>query len=76
MVRSDEVGFRKPEREAYLITASQLDALPSECVFVDDLLANVEGARAAGMEAFQHQDAQSTLQRLSRLLNQVLGESS
>lgn len=48
-VLSNSVGVTKPARAIYEIAAQQLDVLPEECVFIDDILANVEGANLAGM---------------------------
>jgi epoxide hydrolase-like predicted phosphatase len=67
IVRSDEVGLRKPDPEIYRLTATRLDVQPQECVFVDDLLQNVEGARAVGMESFVHRSAEFTVPRLEEL---------
>jgi FMN phosphatase YigB (HAD superfamily) len=46
---SGMLGYSKPDPRAYLAVAAALDLSPSACVFVDDLLANVEGACAVGM---------------------------
>lgn len=56
LVLSSEIGFAKPDREAYEITAQRLDVSPSECVFVDDAKVNCDGAKAAGMTAIWYQD--------------------
>jgi glucose-1-phosphatase len=47
---SHEIKLRKPTLEAfqYVLNDSKLD--PAETVFVDDMLVNVEGARAAGLQ--------------------------
>jgi putative hydrolase of the HAD superfamily len=66
IIRSDEVGLRKPDPEIYRLTAKRLDVQPEECVFVDDLLQNVEGAAAAGMHAFVHRNAEFTVPRLEK----------
>lgn len=47
-----EEGLRKPAPEIYRRTAERLRLAPESCVFVDDLSANVEGARAVGMQGF------------------------
>jgi putative hydrolase of the HAD superfamily len=49
VVLSSEIGMTKPSIEAYEYAASQLDLLPSECVMVDDIALNAEGAEMAGM---------------------------
>lgn len=49
LIVSAKVGIRKPEREIYLLTASRLKVNPQECLFIDDLPENIEGARKAKM---------------------------
>ena len=50
---SFEVGRLKPDPEIYRIAARDVEAPPERCLFVDDLAANVEGARTVGMQALQ-----------------------
>jgi putative hydrolase of the HAD superfamily len=47
---------------------------PQECVFLDDLEQNVLGARAVGMEALVHRNADTTVPRLEALLGLSLRE--
>ncbi len=47
------LGLRKPELEIYRRVAVSLGLPPEQILFVDDLPANVEGARQAGMQAEQ-----------------------
>jgi putative hydrolase of the HAD superfamily len=68
VVRSDEVGVRKPDPEIYLLAAARAAAAPEACVFVDDIPVNVEGARAVGMAGVLHRDAAITIPRLQDLL--------
>ena len=51
IVCSAEVGIAKPERAIYTLAAERLGLSPGECVFVDDLDANVKAAREVGMQA-------------------------
>ena len=51
IVCSAEVGMAKPEAGIYTLAAERLGLNPGECVFVDDLDANVEAARQVGMQA-------------------------
>jgi len=67
VIRSDEVGLRKPEPEIYLLAARRLGVTPDECVFVDDMLANVEGARAVGMVGLLHKHPDITIPKLEEL---------
>lgn len=46
---SYEVKQIKPEAAIYQSLLDRFDLVPEECVFLDDLAANIEGARKAGM---------------------------
>jgi HAD superfamily hydrolase (TIGR01509 family) len=52
LLSSATTGFPKPDTRAYLAAAAALDLPPSECAFVDDLVANVEAAQALGMHGW------------------------
>jgi putative hydrolase of the HAD superfamily len=67
IVISGEVGMRKPEPEIFLLAARRLELKPEECVFVDDLELNVDGARAVGMTAILHTEYDETRQALETL---------
>ena len=67
VVISAEVGLRKPDPGIFLLAAERVGAPPGECVFVDDLLHNAEGARAVGMEGIVHRSAEFTIPRLEGL---------
>ena len=68
VVISGEVGLHKPEPEIFRLGADSVELPPEECVFVDDLRENCEGAEAVGMTAILHRGADSTLPALERLL--------
>jgi putative hydrolase of the HAD superfamily len=65
---SGEIGMRKPDAEIFLHAAGLIGVPPEECVFVDDLEQNAEGARAVGMEAIVHRSARFTVPKLEELL--------
>jgi putative hydrolase of the HAD superfamily len=48
---SHEIGRRKPERAAFERVAAAIGAAPGRILFFDDVIENVQGARAAGMQA-------------------------
>lgn len=50
-VISCEEHFIKPEKEIYLRLCEKYSLHPSECLFTDDRMVNVEGAKSIGMEA-------------------------
>jgi putative hydrolase of the HAD superfamily len=68
VVISCEIGMRKPEERIFRHTAELLGLDPAECVFIDDIEANVTAAQAAGLVAVHHQESQATVRRLSELL--------
>jgi putative hydrolase of the HAD superfamily len=72
VVISGEEGMHKPQPEIYLLGAERVGLSPSQCVFVDDLRENCEGAEAVGMTAVLHRGAQDTLPELERLLGLYL----
>ena len=49
VVISGECGMRKPEEEIFLHTVKILGLEPEQCVFIDDMEANVAAAVACGM---------------------------
>jgi epoxide hydrolase-like predicted phosphatase len=73
VVRSDEVGLRKPDPEIYLLVSDRLEVSAQDCVFVDDLPPNVEGARAVGMAGVLHKHPEVTIPKLEELLGIALG---
>jgi epoxide hydrolase-like predicted phosphatase len=73
VVISGEVGLHKPQPEIFLLGAERAGVAAGECVFVDDLRENCEGAEAVGMTAVLHRGADTTLPELERLLGVVLG---
>jgi putative hydrolase of the HAD superfamily len=72
IVISGEVGLHKPAPEIYELAAELVGVAAAECVFVDDLRENCEGAEAVGMTAVLHRGAERTLPELERLLGVAL----
>lgn len=64
---SGELGMHKPEPEIFELAAERVGAEPAECVFVDDLRENCEGAEAVGMIALRHREAGETIAKLEAL---------
>jgi putative hydrolase of the HAD superfamily len=57
VINSARVGLAKPDVRIFHLAAEALGVPTSACVFTDDIPRNVEGARTAGMRAFQFQGA-------------------
>ena len=53
MIISAEVGLAKPDARIYHLAARRLGVPPEAAVLVDDFVENVEGARAAGLQAIR-----------------------
>jgi epoxide hydrolase-like predicted phosphatase len=68
VVLSGEVGMRKPEKEIFLHAAETLGLAPADCVFIDDMEANVAAAQACGMTGVLHGETPTTARALQDLL--------
>jgi putative hydrolase of the HAD superfamily len=67
--------MRKPEEGIFLRAAQMLGLAPQECVFIDDIEANVAAAVACGMTGVHHNEAAATAAQLQDLLGVPLGWS-
>lgn len=50
VVISADYKLLKPEKEIYLTLFEKFSLKPEECFFIDDVQANIDGAKAAGMD--------------------------
>jgi putative hydrolase of the HAD superfamily len=66
-VISAEVRMHKPQPEIYRLAADRLGVEPPQCIFVDDLRENCEGAEAVGMAPVLHRSAAETIATLTEL---------
>ena len=69
IVISGEVQMMKPEPEVFVHLLATFNLRAQECVFVDDILANIESARQVGLQAIWFKDAV----QCRRELDQILG---
>ena len=74
VVISGDVGLHKPQPEIFLLGAERIGVAPGDCVFVDDLRENCEGAEAVGMKAILHRGHEGTLPQLEKLLGVPLSD--
>jgi putative hydrolase of the HAD superfamily len=72
VVISAEVGMRKPEERIFRHVAQALSLAPEQCVFIDDIQANIDAAAACGMTGVLHTDAAETVAALEELLGVAL----
>jgi putative hydrolase of the HAD superfamily len=47
---SQNIGYRKPDKEAYEYVIKQNNLLPAKTLFIDDSIQNIEGAKAVGLQ--------------------------
>ncbi len=69
VVASAEIGYAKPEPQAYEITAEQLGVRCDACVFIDDRDEFCEAARAVGMKAIVYTEFEQFKRDLALVLS-------
>jgi putative hydrolase of the HAD superfamily len=68
VVDSGFVGCRKPESQIYELTLERIGQPAEACLFVDDVLVNIEGARKAGLRAVHFQDNEQAIPEIRAAL--------
>jgi putative hydrolase of the HAD superfamily len=71
LVLSHEIGHLKPAPEFYHTCVAKSGLEAKNCIFIDDLIENVEGARRAGLRAIHFRDADALRASLVSLGVQV-----
>lgn len=67
VVLSGEEGLTKPHPAIFELIASRLGLEPADCVMIDDIPENCQGAEMAGMQAIHYVSNQQLLEELYRL---------
>lgn len=67
LILSYEVGATKPDARIYQEVVSRSGLAPSQCLFVDDLEANVEAAAVLGMQTIRFTGVEPLKARLTEL---------
>ena len=70
IVDSAFVGCRKPEARIYELTLERIEMPAEECLFIDDLEVNCEGAEKAGMRAVQFCSNEQAIPEIRAALGQ------
>ncbi len=68
IVASSDIGYAKPEANAYEIAADWLGVRLDECIFIDDRPEYVDGAKAVGMQVVLYQNLDQLKSDLQTLL--------
>ncbi|WP_436760386.1 HAD family hydrolase [Streptosporangium sp. V21-05] len=72
VVISGEIGMRKPEPRIFEHALGRIGLAGEECVFVDDIEANIEAARRLGIVGVHHRDPELTITELETLFQITL----
>ena len=67
-VFSCDIHITKPDRRIYETLAKKYNLVPSECVFIDDLQTNIDGAKAFGFEGILFRNYEQAVNDLNALL--------
>ncbi|MEI6850397.1 MAG: HAD family phosphatase [Candidatus Saccharibacteria bacterium] len=68
VVLSYEIGMIKPEIAIYEYIANRLGVMTNECIMIDDMPLNIEGAKNAGMQGIQFISINQAMSELENLL--------
>jgi len=69
VVISAEVGLVKPDQLIYHLAMDRLGIQPSEAVFIDDFIQNIEAAQAIGLYTIHFRNPEQAQAELEQLLN-------
>jgi HAD superfamily hydrolase (TIGR01509 family) len=67
LILSHDVGLMKPDARIYRLALEKFGIEPRRTVFIDDILANVDGARAVGWHGIHYRNAEQVRQELTKL---------
>lgn len=67
IIVSADIGVLKPNPKIYEHLLKKHNLVAKECVFMDDLEVNVEGAKSVGMHSFQFFDTNQSIKELTKL---------
>ncbi len=70
IILSSRIGATKPQPRIYEVTAQTLGVMPEECIFIDDIGRNVDGAEAVGMHGVLYQDLVTCKSVVKKILKQ------
>lgn len=64
---SSQLHMKKPSPEIYAYVCHNLGVVPQECVFIDDLEENINGARRKGMRGIIYRNHETLVQDLKAI---------
>lgn len=72
LLASFEVGAMKPDQKIFKEAEKRFDLVPDQTLFIDDIEANTEGARACGWHGLHHVRIDRTKKEMETLLMRSL----
>src|SRR3989338_687153 len=66
---SHNIGYKKPDKEAYLCVTKENGIFPAECLFIDNDIKNIKGAQAVGMKGILYKGMPLLREQLNKLLD-------
>lgn len=66
VILSHEVGLLKPDVAIYELALKRAGLQADRALFIDDLLPNIQGAQAAGLQTIHHRDPVATCAELTK----------
>ncbi|MBP9852753.1 MAG: glucose-phosphatase [Patescibacteria group bacterium] len=66
IILSATVGFAKPDVRMFEAAVAALDVAPSECIFVDDKIENIQAAEALGMRGIQFETTEQVMLAIAK----------
>jgi HAD superfamily hydrolase (TIGR01509 family) len=68
VVASSDIGFAKPQAQAFEITADRLGVRYNQCIMIDDKVDYCVGANGVGMESIQYKNFEQFKKELAKFL--------
>lgn len=70
-ILSGDVKLVKPDPNIFILMASRLGVKPDECVMIDDVEKNINGARQVGMHGIVYESPEQSQIELEKLVSQI-----
>ncbi|GAA2067261.1 HAD-IA family hydrolase [Leifsonia soli] len=67
---SHEIGVTKPDRDAFRIALTHMDASPNDVLFIDNVGENTDAAAELGVRAHLHVDTKTTIRAIELFLDE------
>lgn len=66
VISSNDIGILKPDPKSFMHLIEKYSLIPSECIFIDDLARNIDGAESVGMKGILFIDSKACEDELKK----------